>query len=263
MLDTVILFIPASYYTITDYGKFGTTLEEVKNCRKPFFSWVNNPTANDKQKGIYKPRLTLIKRGLGLSLKIEFSAPKIIYKDNINELEDSDFRLVVSTLHDRLREMSVLIFTDNLGSAPVSAFHPSKNIILTGGYTASFAIKELLKINLDMRLDLPRIVFGNTGESLQIYSNAHSFVVYDKIADLKKPEKRAIDKDSTIQQLSIFNFLKKEAKKLKNKPHLAYQFTETWSKIKALYQNISSLATMTYDTLKKLWLKVVHGITVN
>ncbi|KKP38010.1 hypothetical protein A2483_01365 [Candidatus Peregrinibacteria bacterium RIFOXYC2_FULL_33_13] len=57
--------------------------------------------------------------------------------------------------------------------------------------------------------------------------------------------------------------LKKEAKKLKNKPHLAYQFTETWSKIKALYQNISSLATMTYDTLKKLWLKVVHGITVN
>lgn len=48
----------------------------------------------------------------------------------------------------------------------------------------------------------------NDGESLYIFAVAHSFVLYDKIADLAKGKKRAIDKDQTPYQTSLFKELK-------------------------------------------------------
>ena len=47
--------------------------------------------------------------------------------------------------------------------------------------------------------DFEQIKFRNGGESLQLYSNRHSVVLYDKAQDLIKPEKRAIDKDQNSQ----------------------------------------------------------------
>lgn len=88
--------------------------------------------------------------------------------------------------------------------------HPLKNIPLSKGYTSSFVIKELSKINLNQKLDLERVSFRNDGEALQFYSNRHSFVLYDKINDLNKPAKRAIDKDQTKQQTNLFEYIKKE-----------------------------------------------------
>lgn len=59
-------------------------------------------------------------------------------------------------------------------------------------------------------MDLTKDTFRNEGQSLQFYTNSHSLVIYDKIADLKKPKSRAIDKEKTLKQTSLFDVLDKE-----------------------------------------------------
>lgn len=208
MLDTIILQLEPGKFYISDYSKFGTTKELMFNCRLPFSRWVNNPTAFDKTNKIYKPRLTAIKRGRRYVLKIEFSAPKLIFGNNVEELEDTDFELVAKTLKERMQDMGVMIWTKHIEEADVLTFHPSKNIELKSGYTASLAIKELNKLDLSKRFDLDEKNYRNNGEVLQFYTRSHAFVIYDKMNDLVKPQKRAIDKEQTAGQLSIFNFIK-------------------------------------------------------
>jgi len=215
MLDTIILQIPLNKCSIadSDYRKFGATKDQIFNTFLGFKKWENNPTAQDKKDGIYKPRLTLIKRGGAFVIKIEFSAPKMIFNNNLDELEETDFDSVVKTLRERIRSMGVLVWSKDIEEAKVLSFHPSKNITLSGGYTANFAIRELKKIDFSKRFDLDEKKFRN-GEVLQLYTKSHSFVLYDKINDLKKPKSRAIDKNRTPQQMDLFEYIQKENKRL-------------------------------------------------
>ena len=66
-----------------------------------------------------------------MPLKIEFSAPKMLFGNNFDELTDSDFPNLLTKLKRTLKEMGVFILEDHLTSAPVSAIHFSKNIPLT------------------------------------------------------------------------------------------------------------------------------------
>jgi len=213
MLDTIILEIPIKFSAITDPNQFNPPARIVENLQG-FFKCTNNRKAIDRKSGIYKPKLTLIKRIKMLYLKIEFSAPKMLFDNNLDEAQDSDFNELVLKIQNVVRGMGVMLWTHEIENANVIGFHPSKNIILTKGYTSSFAIRELSKINLSQKMDLERVGFRNDGESIQLYSNRHSIVFYDKINDLTKPAKRAIDKDQTKQQTNLFEFIKKEKKNI-------------------------------------------------
>jgi len=214
MLDTVILQIPIAYSAIIDHDKFKPSTIGISDDLRHFIKCINNPTKADKEKWGYIPRLTVIKRMKKIYLKVEFSAPKLLFGNNLDELEETDFDKVVSKLQKRIKEMGVMLWTYQIENAEILAFHPSKNILLTKGYTALFAIRELSKINLHQKLDLERVSFRNDGEALQFYTNRHSLVLYDKINDLSKPTKRAVDKDQTKQQVSLFNYIQKEKKSL-------------------------------------------------
>lgn len=217
MLDTVILTIPRGSYKLRPEA-FTPNANILKMSGNYLIKCVNNPTASDKKAGTYRPRLTLVKRptrnGSEIPLKIEFSVAKMLYGNNVDEVEEKDFEKVISALHEAMLEMSVYVSHEDLRNAKVSAFHPSKNIELTTGYTSSYVITELHKIDVSKKMDLNRDSFRNSGHSLQFYTNSHSLVVYDKVSDLKKPDKRAMDKDQNSLQLSLFETLtKKENKK--------------------------------------------------
>ena len=214
MLDTIILQIPKNDYWITDYKKFGTTKCAMENFRAGFTSFKNNPTPEDDKRGIYKPCLTIYRRGIRLDLKIQFSAPKLLFNNNLDELEQADFDSVVKILIKKLADMGVKIFTENLKNAPVLSFDPSKNIPLNGGYTASFAIKELAKIDISKKFDIDLKNYRNNGQALQFYTNSHSFIFYNKVNDLNKAKNRAIDKHQTAQQRNIFEFIKEKRPRL-------------------------------------------------
>jgi hypothetical protein len=212
MLDTIILQIPREGYEIIEHEKFIPRTTRMMFNTLPYFKYVNNPMAKDKSRKIYFPKMTIYKRGRNYDLTIEFSAPKILFNNNLNELEDKDFDEVARLLQAKIFTMGVKINLNTIKNAAVIAFHPSKNIVIKNGYTASFAIRELAKIDIGKQFDISKIKFKNGGQELQFYTNSHSFVFYDKIADLEIPEKRSVDKLQTKYQRSLLDYLKDKNK---------------------------------------------------
>lgn len=218
MLDTVVLVIPWGRYRVFLPQMFTPNANMLFERNGNYLvKCVNNPTSKDKKKGKYRPRMTLIKRmtrkGTEIPLRIEFSVAKMLFGNNVDEVQDNNFENVTSALHKALYEMGVSVSIADIKNAKVSTFHPSKNIELSDGYTSRFVVNELGKINLTMKMDLNKDSFRNSGTSLQLYTNSHSVVIYDKVRDLRKPEKRAIDKDQNSLQLSLFDQLRNKEKK--------------------------------------------------
>jgi len=208
MIDTVCLLIPKDKMRFLT-GVSGWDLYSRTDQYKKF---VRNPSKIEKDTGNYFPRLTGYKRRFGdeANVRIEFSVPKLVYLNNLDELEDKDFPKVLSVLQERLKDMGVILTKTVIENASVSSVHFSKNILLKGGYTVNHIISELSKIDLRKSFDFAKTRFINSGQSLYAHTTSHQFVIYDKVADLAKGKKRAIDKDQTIYQKSLFEEINRE-----------------------------------------------------
>ena len=172
---------------------------------KAYSKHIQKLSREQKNDGVYRPKTAWIVRGKSMVLRIEFSVPKLLYGNNVDEVHDGDFETVVGILSKRLAEQGVIVSNQTIREASVSGFHPSKNIILSGGYTVSSVLKVLEKVNLTKKMDLTKQTFYNGGESLQYWSKTHSFVMYDKKRDYCKPKSRATDKDRGPDTMSIFD----------------------------------------------------------
>ncbi len=210
MIDTVCLLIPLDQCVFMDKDNKEIPNWDMHSKTENYQKFIRNPTKADKATGMYFPRITLFKRRYEQfqNVKIEFSAPKLLYDNNLEELNNADFNRMVDVLLDRLKRMGVRLFRHSILNAKVSAIHYSKNILLTDGYTASHLISELGKIDLRKSFDFARARFINDGQSLCAHTTSHELVIYDKIADLNKGKKRAIDRDQTPYQTSLFGELK-------------------------------------------------------
>jgi len=218
MIDTIVLTLNENHFKIVEHNKFSPSTEGLyfrsgyyKLGGRANLSCVQNPTSKELRNGIYKPRLTATKRfdkqrNFEITLKIEFSIPKLLFGNNFDELEDDDFTLVISKLKQSLRDMGVIISEPVLMNARVSAIHYSKNILLVDYTTPYTYLERLSKINLNQRLDLNQTDFRNEGHSLKFRANSFEVAFYDKMKDLHKAkisEKRAEEKGNAIQ-LKLF-----------------------------------------------------------
>jgi hypothetical protein len=237
MIDTVIIKIPRHDVQVVDMGNYGVRWN-LQSSTNIYDKFVRNPSAYDLAHGAYFPRLTGYKRkGKGSewesSIRIEFSVPKLLYDNNLDELEEKDFDRVFDVLKERLDRMGLIVTKKQLENAPITTVHYSKNIVLTGGYSAQYVIRELHKINLNKRFDLTRARFANDGQSLYGYTEAHSFVLYDKISDLSRPKKRAIDREQSAPQLNLFETLKEKQEILRFEVRLCHK-----RKINSLFKQL-------------------------
>src|SRR3989344_1989547 len=118
MLDTVILTIPRGFYRIPKPFMFTPNAEILRGPGNYLVKCVNNPTATDKRNKVYRPRMTLMKRmtrnGTELPLKIEFSVAKMLYGNNVEELQEKDFESVVRALCKAMDEMGVVVSSDDI-----------------------------------------------------------------------------------------------------------------------------------------------------
>jgi len=208
MIDTVCLLIPKDQMSYIS----GVSSWELYSKTDQYEKFVRNPSRAEKETGNYFPRLTGYKRQFSqeANVRIEFSVPKLLYLNNLEELEDKNFPEVIETLQDRLKTMGVIVTKSVLENSSVSSVHFSKNIVLQDGYTVSHLISEINKVNLRKSFDFTKTRFMNDGQSLYFHTTSHQFTVYDKIADLNKSKKRAIDKDQTLYQRSLFAELNNE-----------------------------------------------------
>lgn len=205
MIDTICLLIPKDRFLFLNEDKVSSW--SLQSDTEMYQRFVINPTKLQKESGNYYPRLTGYKRKYRdeRNVKIEFSIPKIIYNNNLDEVEENQFDEIVNALKNRLREMGIVATENTIKNAGVSSIHYSKNIILEDGYTVNQVISELNKIDLRKTFDFAKARFINDGQSLYLHTTSHEFTIYDKLADMKKDKKRAIDKDQTIIQRTLFN----------------------------------------------------------
>lgn len=213
MIDTVVLMIPETNYKILDPKKFIPSAEILDRSvgfgAKAFIKCVQNTSDEDYANGLSSVKLAITKRaikgGFTKTLKIDFSAPKLLFLNNVNELVENDFALLIDTLQNRLLKMGIDISKASLQLAQVSVIHFSKNIELSDFVTSSMVIRELAKINLTKRLSLDKTTFKNLGHALTFYSKSFAIVVYDKIKDIQQKTGVKIDNDPTILQQNLFS----------------------------------------------------------
>ena len=212
MLDTVVLTLDQREFEVLEPDRFSPSARGI--VAPPYlpmgargvFTCVQNPTKTDFAEGRYGPRLTLTRRkvreGFALTLRIEFSAPKLIFGNNFDELRSRDLEAVLATLLLSLKDAGIRTTEDLLRAARVSAIHYSKNMLLTDFTSCSMVMGELARLDLDARLDLNRTDYRNDGHAIRYHANSYEIVFYDKLKDLEKArfsEKRAIEKDSAVQ----------------------------------------------------------------
>ncbi len=244
MIDTIVLSIPKYLVKNRDgTEKLGWDAQS-NNPKNGYAKWIRNPSKLELETGKYYPRLTGYKRFSDYFVKLEFSVPKLLYANNLDEVEENNFQKVVNILYARLYEMDIKINLNDLSNAKVSAIHYSKNIELHKGYTAKYIVRELEKTNKRKSFDNTTFRFSNDGDSLQVYTKSHSFVIYDKISDIKKNLKRSVDRDRTDYQRSLFSQLNNKKEILR----FEIRLSET-RKMKSVLEEIGYKGECTFSKL--------------
>jgi hypothetical protein len=166
--------------------------------------------------GKYMPRLTLHRRpnkayGITYQLAIEFSAPKLLFSNNFDELTEADFDKLLDRLQSKLHELlGHKFFKWQLAQADVGAWHPSKNIVFLDYTSCQTILNTIAKLDISRIYDLQTTNFRNGGQVVHIHCNSLDIAFYDKLADLckaKVSDKRTFEKDNRLQ-LSLLNELK-------------------------------------------------------
>ena len=210
MLDTVILIIPTEKMKSLEDNRGFFPLWIMQSYGNGYTKWIKNMPKQKENDIPYYPRLVRYKNNVVSNIKIEFSVSKLIYGNNLDEVEEKDFPLVIDALQKRLLDMGEVVEKIDLENASISTMHPSKNILISDGYTAYSVIKELGKINIHKKLELTKVNFKDDGKALHLYATNHSIIFYDKIADLSQNKKKAIDQNQTPQQFSLADEIKKK-----------------------------------------------------
>lgn len=261
MTDTIVLTFPVNWFSIWDYSKFSPYTnnklfsEEISHLKpRENKKWIQNPTKQELRSGIYKPRITLITimglYGPIIKLRVELSLPKLLYKNNFDELTDNDYLIIHRLLKETLKDMGIRLFDHHLDNAPVTAIHYSKNISLPYHTTPSMIITELHKLNPFPRLTENKVIFRNGGQSFQLHANNYEVVIYDKIKDLEQSQtsdKRAIENDNSIQ-LNLLDEINQP--KFRNILRLEIRLNKT-AKLKSILKQNNIHQVLTFNQLFK------------
>ena len=259
MIDTVVLTLNENSFKVFEHEKFSPSTEGLYSHYYRVGGRGNlvckqNPTPAELAAGIYKPRLSATKRlnkykRFEITLKIEFSVPKLLFGNNFDELRDADFPKVITKLKHSLNDMGVHVLEPVLAAAPVSAIHFSKNIPLIDYSTPYAYLVQLSKVNLNQRLDLNQTDFRNEGHSLKYRTNSFEIAFYDKMKDLHKAktsEKRAEERENAIQ-LNLFEDIPMQ------KPFEVLRMEVRLNKRQKLKQELRHIGIVTEPTFQTLF----------
>ena len=210
MLDTVVLVLQAPSFTISNPNAFSPHIQTYPQfTSRGYVSCVQNPTAQDRQENVYKPCLThtmrIVRGAIKTTLAVQYSIPKLLYFNNLDEVTDDALEQVIHILRAKLLDMGVEVHPTSLRLAPISVIHYSKNIILPPGMTPSMIMSQLAKLDIPLTFSIDHTRFKNAGHGINMYSKSFEVVFYDKIKDLQKGLKTPFDSDPMAYQQSLFD----------------------------------------------------------
>lgn len=208
MIDTVVIQLEPPIIDGLDLSKFQFGQEFGKRY---YFKAVYNPNLSVDG---YGPSLTYTRRTYNnQTLAIQFSAPKLLYGNNFDEVDDNDFENIVDCLKKYLMRFGLNITYEQIRQSSVRVINYSKNIILSDYCTSSMIMIELYKADVSKMIDITERVYKNGGQTLYFHTNSSQFVLYDKIQEMevaKISDKRSADRNS-VMQLDLFNQINEPA----------------------------------------------------
>lgn len=213
MIDTIKLLIPIYDPMTLSRGAFRPmSIEQIINSRGVAMTYLNPSKIYAKQ-GKYMPRMTLHRRprasGIVWQLAVEFSAPKMLFGNNFDELVEEDLDKLLDSLQSKLLEMlGHRFFKYQLASAEVGSWHPSKNIVFLDYTSTQTILNTIGKLDISKVYDFQSTNFRD-GHVVHIHTNSLDIAFYDKMADLRKTkisDKRTVMKENLVQ-LSLLDKL--------------------------------------------------------
>ncbi len=218
MIDTVVLLIPPQDFKILKPSAFTPHTDLV--YQNQVIKAVQNPAKQDLKIHGYLPRLTLSRRmnlqgRAEIMLTIECSAPKLLFGNNLEELQLKDFNLIVQILHEKLLAMNVEINPENLAQATILRVHFAKNTVLKDGSTPFHYIQKIKQCLAPSRLDHNQTNYRNSGHCFKWHCNSYEIVFYDKLFDMmqaKTSKKRTVDAHNAFDIKSLKKIRTKKKK---------------------------------------------------
>lgn len=165
----------------------------------------------------YMPRVEVFeaftedRKNIRYILKIEFSAPKLLYGNSLLEIVESDKKYILQELKTALTKVNILVKEEDLGKATVAAVHFCKNVPLPRTIKMREVLNELVRIDITKAVDVTGKEFKHGARVLNIYSGVVDRSFYDKISDSIRPKNKRSDKSyisperSFIEQYGLQN----------------------------------------------------------
>lgn len=136
-------------------------------------------------------------------LKAEFSVPKLLYGNSLQEVSELDFDKVLYALKKALGGVGVVIECDTVANARVSVVNFCKNVLLPQNIRMQEALAELQRVDISKVVDVTLKEEKNGGRWLHIFSGTVERVFYDKIADAMRPKVKRKDKGHINHERAI------------------------------------------------------------
>jgi hypothetical protein len=174
-------------------------------------------------------------------LKITFSAPKLLYWNSVQEVDENDKQKILSTLKRALESVGIIVTIEAIENAKLEAVHICKNIPLPKTMRIRDILKELGRMDISRVVDVTETQFKNGGRVLNFYSGTIERSFYDKVSDSLRPKNKRSDKGRIDYEKTFI-----EQYKLQNQEIFRYEYrlkkTQTTKRV------INSLLGREYET---------------
>lgn len=127
-------------------------------------------------------------------LKITFSAPKLLYWNSVQEVNENQKQKILSALKMALGSVGIIVEIEALENATLEAVHACKNISLPKTMRMREILAELGRMDISKAVDVTETQIKNGGRLLNFWSGTKEHCFYDKVSDSLKPKNKRSDK---------------------------------------------------------------------
>ena len=272
-MDTVIIKIYSpNNFRILDFSSFLPELEKREfkdlsdNEKRSNGPYLRKYILQVKKQKEYTPRVEIFetitkdRKNLCYILKIEFSIPKLLYWNSLQEVGENDGEKVFYAIKSALANVNILVGLETIKNSSVTSIHVCKNILLPPEIKMREIIDELAKIDINRSFDISNKQCKEGSRILNLYSGTTDWSFYDKISDSLRPKNKRTDKNK-INQERLFIQLHK-LQKLE-----VFRYEYRLKKNQTVKREINKILKRDYKTtvcLKDLFLKdLIKTILIN
>ncbi|MEN8253646.1 MAG: hypothetical protein ABFQ62_04715, partial [Patescibacteria group bacterium] len=202
----------------------------------------------------YYPSVTFRSNG---NVFLEFSAPKIPFDNNVEELDDDDKDIFIQALSKKLFDMGLGISKQDLWESSISFATVSKNIIIKDIGAAEF-IEFTRRLHWKWRHSTKLENYEENGISIRKYSSSTGIGIYAKIPSLQSitnKTDRELELSQGLKQNNIlrFEYRMQEYQRTKSKYSWAKGYDLSDVKLKNIFNTRYSKKILLFDLNKSLF----------